>query len=110
VAGNNNQDARRKAATIAAAVLGGRVSAVLGAIDLNKLRASVGVPDDDPDFRTFLVIDSECDALPFGTVRQHWSAEALATKEPEIAQAEQWAMETGKQAFTNIVTRFAPTV
>ena len=102
------QNARGQAATIAAAVLAGRVGAVLGAIDLNRLRPLLDVPDDDQDFQTFMVIDSECDRLPFGTVRQHWSAEALALKESDVARAERWAMETGMEAFANVVARFAP--
>jgi hypothetical protein len=83
---------------------------VLGAIDLNQLRKQLDVPDGDPDFETFMLIDSECDRLPFGTVRQHWAEDALATKAAELAHAEQWAMETGKEAFTNVVARFAPSV
>ena len=101
-------EARGQAAAIAAAVLAGRIGAVLGAIDLNRLRPLLDVPDDDPHFETFMVIDSECDALPVGAVRQHWSAEALALKKSEVARAEQWAMETGKEAFANVVARFAP--
>ena len=44
------QNARTQAAKIAAAVLAGQLSPVLSAIDLNGLRSSVDVPDDDPDF------------------------------------------------------------
>jgi hypothetical protein len=102
------QNARAQAAKIAAAVLAGQLSAVLGAIDLNGLRFSVDVPDDDPDFQTFMVIDSECDGLPIGSVQQHWSPEALTRKEPEVAHAERWAMDTGAEAFRNVVARFAP--
>ena len=98
--------ARIQAVAIASRVLAGSGSAVLAAIDLNRLRSSVGVPDDDPDFKTFMAIDSECDALPFGPVRQYWAPEALAAKEQALAHAEQWALETGKAAFWNVVTRF----
>jgi hypothetical protein len=107
VAADDIQEARGQAAAIAAAVLAGRVSAVLGAIDLNHLRPLLNVPEDDSDFQIFMVIDSECDALPLGIVRQHWSPEALTLKQPELARAEQWATETGKEAFTNVVARFA---
>jgi hypothetical protein len=101
------QAARSRAASIAAAVLAGRVSAVTGAVDLTKLRPMLDVPDDDPEFETFMVIDSECDGLPIGPVRQYWSEEALARKAPDVLRAEQWAMETGRDAFQNIVERFA---
>jgi len=102
------QRARLQAASIAAEVLAGRVSAVLGAVDLTRLRSSLDVPDDDPEFETFMVIDSECDGLPIGPVRQYWSAEALARKAPDVASAEQWAMETGREAFQRVVERFGP--
>jgi hypothetical protein len=104
------QKARAEAAAIASAILAGRLGAVMGAIYLNRLRSLVDVPDDDPDFETFLVIDSECDALPFGEARNHWAPEALAVKEPEVAEAEQWAIETGIEAFRNVVARFSPSV
>ena len=100
-------EARGQAARIAAA-LAGHVSAVVAAIDLNRLRPQLDMLHDDLDFETFMVIDSECDALPFGTVRQDWSAAALAQKEPQLPHAEKWAMETGKAAFTNVIARFAP--
>lgn len=102
------QNARTRAAKIAAAVLAGQLSPVLGAIDLNGLRSLVDVPDNDPDFQAFMLIDSECDGLPIGSVRQYWSAEALTRKEPEVARAERWAMDTGADAFRNVLSRFAP--
>lgn len=102
------QRARLHAASIAAEVLAGRVSAVIGAVDLTRLRSSLQVPDDDPEFETFMVIDSECDGLPIGPVRQYWSAEALARKAPDVARAEQWALETGREAFQRVVERFGP--
>jgi len=101
------QLARLQAASIAAEVLAGRISAVIGAVDLNRLRPSLDVPDDDPDFETFMVIDSESEGLPIGSVRQYWSAEALACKAPDVAHAERWAMETGREAFQRVVERFA---
>ena len=54
------QNARAQAARIATEVLAGQISPVLGAIDLNALRSLVDVPDDDPDFEVFMLIDSEC--------------------------------------------------
>jgi hypothetical protein len=102
------QNARMQPAKIAAAVLAGQLSPVLGAIDLNGLRSSVDVPSDDPDFEAFMVIDSECDDLPIGPVRQHWSPDALTRKEPDVAHAERWAVDTGAEAFRNVAARFAP--
>jgi len=101
------QLARLHAASIAAEVLAGRISAVIGAADLTRLRPSLDVPDDDPEFETFMVIDSESEGLPIGSVRQYWSAEALDRKAPDVAHAERWAMETGREAFQRVVERFA---
>ena len=98
--------ARAQAVAIASRVLDGGCSAVLAAIHLNRLRSSLEVSDDDPDFETFNLIDSECDALPFGAVRQHWAPEALAAKEEAVARAERWALETGREALRHVVTRF----
>jgi len=53
------------------------------------------------------VIDSESEGLPIGSVRQYWSAEALDRKAPDVAHAERWAMETGRDAFQRVVERFA---
>jgi hypothetical protein len=100
------QRARLQAASIAAEVLAGRVSAVIGAVDVTRLRPSLDVPDDDPEFETFMLIDSECEGLPIGPVRQYWSAEALVRKAPDVAHAEQSAMATGREAFQRIVERF----
>ena len=54
-----------------------------------------------------MVIDSESEGLPIGSVRQYWSAEALDRKAPDVAHAERWAMETGREAFQRVVERFA---
>ena len=102
------QQARVQAASIAAAVLAGEISPLLAAIDLNRMRSSVAVADDDADFDTFMAIDSECDGLPIGSVRSHWAPEALARKEPEIRRAERWAIDVGYNAFWSVVRRFAP--
>ena len=100
------QNARARAARIAAAVLAGHLSPVAGAIDLNGLRASVDVPDNDPDFDAFMVIDSECDGLPLTSVRPEWSSEPPTREEPKAAGTEGWAMDSGAEAFRNVVKRF----
>lgn len=99
--------ARVQAASIASEVLLGRISAVIGAVELTRLRPSLNLPDGDPDFDTFLLIDSECDGLPIGPVKHYWSADALTRKTPDVANAEAWAMKTGREAFQHVVERFA---
>ena len=98
--------ARRKAVLIARRVLVDDLDPIIAARLLNALRESVGVARDDPDFTTFVVIDSETDSLPVETERHQWSTEALTKLEPEIAQARSWALVVGRAAFENVVQRF----
>jgi len=98
--------ARRRAVSIASAVLAGDVDVLLGARRMQGLRFSVGVPDDDPDFMCFVGIESETDSLPLSDQRSQWSAEALRRLEPEIERAIRWATDIGWKAFENVVRRF----
>lgn len=41
-----------------------------------------------------------------GEVRRYWATDALIEMEPEIAQAEEWAMTNWREAFENVVRRF----
>ena len=97
---------RGTAASIARRALDREVSAIVAARDLAALRHRVGVDDDDADFLVCVAIDSDTVALPIGPVRQHWAPDALAEKDEEIAEAEVWAMDIGKEAIRNIARRF----
>jgi hypothetical protein len=97
---------RREAAAVARGVLAGTRDPIVSARELARLRFSVGVNDDDPDFTCFVAIDSETDALPVGPERERWSAEALARLEQEITGARTWASTYGRLAFENVVRRF----
>jgi contact-dependent growth inhibition (CDI) system CdiI-like immunity protein len=97
---------RRRAVSIARAVLTGKLDVLVGARDLGGLRIRLGVPDDDPDFECFLLIESETDALPLADERSTWSADALIRLAPEIARATKWATDLGWEAFQNVVRRF----
>jgi hypothetical protein len=97
---------RRRAVSIARAVLAGKMDVLVGARDLRGLRFRVGVPDDDPDFSCFVLIESETDALPLADERSTWSAAALIRLAPDIACATKWATELGWEAFQNVVRRF----
>lgn len=101
--------ARQQAAEISRQVLAGQLDYILGARQLVALRYSVEVPENDPDFLAFVAIDSETDALPFGSVRAQWDPSALARLEPELARARNWAREFGETAFRSIVERFSET-
>jgi hypothetical protein len=47
------------------------------------------------DFRPFIGIDSETEALPFGKMRAHWQPAALEALQPEIDRMETWAQQFG---------------
>jgi len=61
----------------------------------------------DPDFTTFVAIDSETDNLPMGNVRQHWAIEALEKKDIEIQQCEEFYRSDAIEAARNLVKKYA---
>jgi hypothetical protein len=98
--------ARAKAVALAGEILSGTLGILEGARLLSAHRFHVGVPEDDPDFTSFVAIDSETDALPIGRSRMQWAPEVLAEKDLEIARAEQWARGFGLESCRNVVARF----
>jgi len=100
---------RQKVAQIAEEVLDGRVGIIAGARRISTLCGGhVGLDEFDPDFRTFIAIDSETDDLPIGQTRQHWSQDPLAKKDEEIGRCEAHYRELAREAASHLVTRFAP--
>jgi len=85
----------------------GRVAVVESAREIRKygfwFRAS-----DDPDFLTFIAIDSETDHLPVGDVRQHWSKDALEKKDVEIQKAEATYRPRALDAARNLIRKYGP--
>jgi hypothetical protein len=99
---------KRKVAQIAQAVLDGRVGIIAGARQISALCGGhVGLDESDPDFRTFIAIDSETDDLPVGPIRQHWSPDSLAKKDEGIARYEALYREPALEAASHLVARFA---
>jgi hypothetical protein len=98
---------RQKVARIAQDILDGRVGVIEASRSLVALRFEVAVDEWDPDFITFVGIDSETDDLPVGQARQHWASDALAQKAPEIARCEDLYREPAREAAAHLVARFA---
>jgi len=98
---------RRKAASIAQAMLDGHVGIIEGSRQLASLRHPAGVDPFDEDFLPFVGIDSETDSLPIGDTRVHWAPEALAKKDAEIAAAEAHYRDYALSACARLVARFA---
>ena len=63
--------------------------------------------EDDPDFKTFVLIDSDADNLPVGNVRQHWASEALESKDIEIQQCEEFYKSDAIEAARILAKKYA---
>jgi hypothetical protein len=98
---------RRQAVTIARDVLEGRSGVIEGSRLLASLSHRVGLGEFDADFLPFVGIDSETDHLPIGEVRRHWAADALATKDAELAAAEAFYRQRAFEACSRLIARFA---
>ena len=96
-----------QAAAVAADMLSGSLSFLEGARLLSRLRTCLSLPADDPDFSLFVAVDSETDHLPLGSVREHWSTDALARLQPEIQIAESHARQSCTHAAQAIIERFS---
>jgi hypothetical protein len=98
---------RQKVARIAQDILDGGIGVIEASRLLSPLRFGVGGDEWDPDFLTFVGIDSETDDLPIGPTRQHWAPDALAKKDAEIARCEALYREPAREAASHLVARFA---
>jgi Protein of unknown function (DUF2489) len=98
---------RQKVAQIAQRILDGEVGIIAGARQISALCGGhVDLDESDPDFRTFVGIDSETDDLPIGDTRRHWAADALQKKDAEIAAAEAFYRDAALAACKRLVARF----
>ena len=98
--------ARQKAVEVSNGALSGEISVLEACLLLASLRWEVEIETTDPDFSTFVMISSEIDTLPIGSVREKWSPEALIKLEPEIQSATAWATPQVMSACKSIVHRF----
>lgn len=99
----------RDALRAAHAILDNELGIIEGCIELAWYAHSV-VADDrtDPDFVVFLVIASDTGHLPFGAVRDLWSAAALAKADAEIEAITQRNRDRVRLACENVINRFGP--
>jgi len=101
-------DNRQKVVAIAQRLLASEIGVIEAARQINAFRGDrVGLDEFDPDFVTFLAIDSETDDLPVGQSRSHWAADALAQKDIEIARCEELYRSQAVEAASHLVARFA---
>jgi hypothetical protein len=99
---------RAHVATICEDMLTGATSIILGSRQVTRLRFEVGLRDAerDPDFETFVAIDSETDQLPVDKERANWADYALARKVEEIRRAELLYKEVAFSACRSLIARF----
>jgi hypothetical protein len=99
---------RQKIVQIAQGVLDGSIGIIAGARQLRVFAGGhAGIDEFDPDFRTFVAIDSETDDLPIGESRRYWAADALAKKDIEIARCEDLYRVEACEAASRLVERFS---
>lgn len=99
---------RQKIVQIAHSILDGSISIIAAARQLRAFAGGhAGIDERDPDFRTFVGIDSETDDLPVGETRRHWAADALAKKDVEIARCEDLYRDAAREAAARLITRYS---
>ena len=91
---------------VAHRILDGSVGVIAGAREMTQVRFRSHSNDRDENFLVFVGIDSETDHLPVGEVRKHWSAEALAQKDIEIKEAEDFFRERAYTAARALIQRY----
>jgi len=94
-----------KIAAAARAVLSGELGIIAGARRLCSLGHEIGA-DRDADFTFFIYLESETDHLPVGDVRQHWNAEALRDKDPEIMRVEAFYRERAFEICRRLIQKY----
>ena len=91
---------------IARRILDGSVGIIAGAREMMEVRFLSHSKEKEEDYLVFLGIDSETDHLPVGEVRKHWSAHALAEKDIEIKEAEDFFRESAYTAARRLVQKY----
>lgn len=61
---------------------------------------------DDEDLMLFVAIASDTDVFPSNEARQFWSKEALAKKDIERQEIEDWAQKSGIETCHRLIERF----
>ncbi|WP_315388379.1 hypothetical protein [uncultured Stenotrophomonas sp.] len=99
---------RARAVEICNGVLGGSIDVLDACYQLASLRTDMEIEEGDEDFRVFAFISSETDKVPSGQGLKYWAPAALASLEPEIAAAVEWATPMALPACRSVVERFGP--
>ena len=85
---------RRRLAWVLYELADGHLSSIAASRRVPGLLRRIGFDEHDPDMLAFVALDSETDHLPVGPTRASWSAEALRTKDAELARHEAGSLAT----------------
>lgn len=100
-------EARENLVSLVKSMLNGSITYFEGASKVLELKNKIGgISDQDKDFDTFLIIQSETDHLPLEKQKHLWSREALVKLQPEFIKTECWAETFAQKACKNLVDRF----
>jgi prolyl-tRNA editing enzyme YbaK/EbsC (Cys-tRNA(Pro) deacylase) len=102
---NQVTEAHLQISRVASDMLAGRTTFLEGTRTLLPFVHAAGLSR-DPDCVTFVLIDSETDALPIGKVRALWEPNTLERLRPEIERAELWAKSVGLAACESLAARW----
>jgi hypothetical protein len=89
----------------ATAILNGSIDIITGARRLSTLQHQV-YADNDPDFMTFVGINSDTDKFPIGEVRRHWSQESLVRYDAERQHKEEYWKPYAIAAARRLVIKY----
>ena len=87
----------------------GTIGVLHAAQKLSSLRHTLVGDARDEDWDVFVGIDSETDHLPLEEDRKNWSPEALARKDIEIKEAEDFFRARAVEAAHNLLRRYEKT-
>ncbi len=87
-------------------VIDGEIGIILGCRRLQSFRFRLA-DEHDEDFMLFVGVDSQTDHLPVDDERRNWSSEALARKDIEIAESENFFRNDVVAACHKVIARFA---
>ena len=103
---NTVDEQQHEIVRVARRIVDGSVGVIAGAREMTRVHFRSHSKEKDEEFLVFVGIDSETDHLPVGEVRKHWSAEALAQKDAEIKEAEDFFRDRALTAARVLIQRY----
>ena len=99
-------EAKTSALEILSRLTAGDIGVLRAAQKLSSLRHTLVGDARDEDWDVFVGIDSETDHLPLEEDRKNWAPDALARKDIEIKEAEDFFRARAVEAAHNLLRRY----